>query len=217
MEKIAIILIYLHAVFGGIALFAGATALVVKKGGLLHRRSGNIFFYSMLVSALVSLIVAVLPNHQNPFLFSIGLFSTYFLLSGYRGLRFREKDLVLEIDKIISSTVIFVGAAMVLVPVMVNGSIAIVLFVFGTAAIIFGIRDLKMFKDRERLRRQWLRIHLGKMTGAYIAAVSAFLVVNDFLPGLLNWFLPTILGSVYITYWMLKIKRETPSTKNRIT
>ncbi len=208
MEKIAIILIYIHAILGGIALLAGAMALVFKKGGRLHKNNGRIFFYAMLVSALVSLIVAVLPNHQNPFLFSIGLFSTYFLLSGYRGLRFREKNVVLRMDKVISSTVIFVGAAMVLVPIIVNYSIDIVLLVFGFAAVVFGIRDLKMFNDRERLYRQWLKIHLGKMTGAYIAAVSAFLVVNDFLPGLLNWFLPTILGSVYITYWMLKIKRK---------
>ncbi|WP_036194690.1 DUF2306 domain-containing protein [Maribacter antarcticus] len=213
MEQTLTVLIYVHASFGAMALFFGSMALMVKKGSRWHKRCGSIFYYSMLASALISLVVAVLPGHYNPFLFSIGIFTVYLLLSGYRALSFREKVLSLKLDKAISLTVIGVGAAMVLGPIVFGGIVNIVLFVFGAAAAVFGIRDLKMFKKPQTLKGQWLKIHLGKMTGAYIASVSAFLVVNDFLPSLLNWFLPTILGSLYITYWMFKIKKKNASTK----
>lgn len=214
MEQAITVFVYIHAGFGAMALLFGSLALCVKKGSQWHKRFGGIFYYSMLASALISLVIAILPSHSNPFLFSIGVFTLYLLLSGYRALNFRKKVGSLKKDKAISLTVIGVGAAMVLGPIVLLGVINIVLLVFGLAAVVFGIRDLKMFKNTENLKSQWLKIHLGKMTGAYIASVSAFLVVNDYLPSLLNWFLPTILGSLYITYWMLKIKNKNVSTKN---
>ena len=44
IEKLARILIYLHAGLGGLALLAGAIALIVKKGAYYHRLSGKVFF-----------------------------------------------------------------------------------------------------------------------------------------------------------------------------
>jgi len=43
------------------------------------------------------------------------------------------------------------------------------------------------------------------MTGGYISAVTAFFVVNEILPGLWNWFIPTLIGSIYIAFWMKKV------------
>ena len=59
----------------------------------------------------------------------------------------------------------------------------------------------------QRIRKGWLKLHLGKMTGGYIAAVSAFFVVNQILPGISNWFVPSVVGSVFITYWMNKLNK----------
>ena len=44
------------------------------------------------------------------------------------------------------------------------------------------------------------------MTGGYISAVSAFFVVNDILPGLWNWFMPGIVGGIYINYMIRKLE-----------
>jgi len=65
---------------------AGAFSLLLKKGSSGHKKTGKLFYYSILISALAAYIIAVLSNHENPFLFSIGLFSTYFLISGRRSL-----------------------------------------------------------------------------------------------------------------------------------
>ena len=212
LEKIVLILIYIHAGFGGIALLTGGLALLVKKGNALHKKSGKVFFYSMLISAIVAFIISILPNHESPFLFSIGVFSTYFLLSGYRSLNFRQKEVDIKLDVLIAYIISFTGLIMILYPLVLFATLNIILLVFGIVGLVFGIRDLKLFKNRERLRESWLKLHVGKMTGGYIAAVSAFFVVNQILPGIWNWFVPGIIGSVYITYWMLKLNKKLKKT-----
>jgi uncharacterized membrane protein len=199
---------YIHAPLGGIALLTGGLALIVKKGGLIHQKSGMIFFYSMLLSALSSLLISCLPYHENPFLFSIGLFSTYFLLSGYRSLNFKKKEFQLRIDRILAYVILLTGISMILYPILLYHQLNIVLTVFGVVGIVFGIRDLLLFKNINKLRKSWLKLHLGKMMGGYISAVSAFFVVNQILPGIWNWFVPGILGGGYITYWMMKLKKK---------
>jgi hypothetical protein len=42
-------LLSIHIAAGGLAIVLGAIALLVKKGGTIHRRSGLLFVYSMLV------------------------------------------------------------------------------------------------------------------------------------------------------------------------
>lgn len=67
IEKFIRLLVYAHATFGSIALVTGLVALIAKKGKTIHKKSGLLFFYSMLVSAFIALVVAMLPNHFNPF------------------------------------------------------------------------------------------------------------------------------------------------------
>ncbi|MGC6526179.1 MAG: DUF2306 domain-containing protein [Flavobacteriaceae bacterium] len=209
IERIAEILIYfIHAPLGGIALLAGGISLIAKKGNNVHKKSGRVFFFSMLFSAISAFIISVLPNHESPFLFSIGLFSTYFLISGLRSLKFKQKEFQLKTEKIIAYLITLTGIVMILYPVLLFSKLNIILTVFGVVGIVFGLRDLKLFKDIKRLKKNWLKLHLGKMTGGYIAATSAFFVVNQILPGIWNWFVPGIIGSGYITYWMIKLNKN---------
>ncbi|MEZ4804279.1 MAG: DUF2306 domain-containing protein [Bacteroidia bacterium] len=83
------ILIIVHATQGGIALLCGMIAILSKKGSALHKRAGKIFFYSMLSSALLSLVISISPNHESAFLFVIGVFSSYFILIEYRAINFK--------------------------------------------------------------------------------------------------------------------------------
>ncbi|WP_431109426.1 DUF2306 domain-containing protein [Winogradskyella poriferorum] len=217
IEKIAEILIYyVHAPLGGIALLSGGIALIAKKGNNVHKKSGKIFFFSMLFSAISAFIISVLPNHESPFLFSIGLFSTYFLISGLRSLKFKQKEIQLKTDKIIAYLITLIGIAMILYPIVLYSKLNIILTVFGVVGIVFGLRDLKLYKDIRRLKKNWLKLHLGKMTGGYIAAVSAFFVVNQILPGIWNWFVPGIVGSGYITYWMIKLNKKKKPVANKV-
>ena len=209
MEKMIQIFIYIHAAFGGFALLAGLVSILAKKGKNIHRKSGLIFFYSMMLSGIIAMIVAVLPNHESPFLFAVGIFSLYFVLTGNRALNFKRKKTDLKIDKLISIIMITTGVLMILLPIILTKSINIVLVVYAIVGIIFSVSDLILFRNPERLRKGWLKLHLGKMLGGYISATTAFVVVNEFFPSFYGWFIPGIVGGFVIAYWMRKMNKKT--------
>ena len=213
MEKMIQIFIYIHAAFGGFALLAGLVSIIAKKGKNIHRKSGLIFFYSMMLSGIIAMIVAVLPNHESPFLFAVGIFSLYFVLTGNRALNFKRKNPDLKIDKLISITMITSGVLMILLPIIRTKSINIVLVVYAIVGIIFSVGDLILFRNPERLRKGWLKLHLGKMLGGYISATTAFVIVNNFFPSFYGWFIPGIVGSFVIAYWMRKMNKKPVAIK----
>ena len=208
MDTFATYLIYIHATFGGIAFIAGFIAIITKKGGNYHKKSGIIFYYTMLFSALSALVIAVLPKHESPFLFTIGLFSSYFIITGYRALRFKKPNPSLLMDKIIASVMIITGIVMITYPLIYTGKLNIVLAIFGTVGIILATRDFMLFKNAKKLRKGWLKLHIGKMLGGYIAAVTAFVVVNQFIPGIAGWLTPSVFGIAYMMYWFWKLNRK---------
>jgi len=98
---------------------------------------------------------------------------------------------------------------MIFLPILIIKNINIILFVFGFFGIIFSIKDLLLFKNKTKLRKGWLKLHLGKMLGGYISASTAFVVVNNFFPSIYGWFIPGIIGGFIIAYWTRKIKNKT--------
>ena len=108
---------------------------------------------------------------------------------------------------------IVTGVLMISLPILLTKSINIILVVFAIVGILFSVRDLILFKNPEQLKKGWLKLHLGKMIGGYISATTAFVVVNDFFPSFYGWFIPGIIGSFIITYWMRKLNRKTLANK----
>ncbi len=207
-EEVIHSLIIGHAVFGSLGLLTGLVALISKKGGIIHKRFGRLFYYSMLITAGLALIVSVMPKHENPFLFVIGIFSSYFVLSGFRAIRFKSK-MPNAVDYLISWVMLLTGIVMVSIHPILAHKINIVLTVFGVAGIFFSIQDLIVYRKPEQLKINWLKNHLGKMTGAYISAVTAFVVVNNLLPGISGWIAPGVIGGVFIAIWTKKVTATT--------
>jgi uncharacterized membrane protein len=207
-EQIIQILIYFHALFGCVALLSGFISLIAKKGKKTHKKSGKLFYYCMLLSALTALIIASLPQHESSFLFAIGIFSSYFIITGYRALRFKNRNISLKTDKIISLVMIFTAILMILYNPLVHQKINIVLTVLGIVGLIFSTRDLILYKNTDQLNKVWLKLHLGKMIGGYISATTAFVVVNNFFSSFYGWFVPGTIGGFYIIYWIKKLNKQ---------
>jgi len=55
-------LLTIHVAAGGLAMVLGAVALFAKKGGTVHRRSGLLFVYAMLVMGTSASILAILKS-----------------------------------------------------------------------------------------------------------------------------------------------------------
>lgn len=201
-------LIIIHAVFGGIALLSATLAVVFKKGGKQHKLWGKVFFYSMLLCSISAMITACMPEHESPFLFSVGIFSFYFLFTGWRALRYKNVDFNIKWDKRMAYFMLIFAPIMIIAPVFMFGVVNIVQAVFGGALLVFAIQDLRLLRNREKLQKNWLVQHLSRMLGAYISAITAFVVVNHILPGIVGWLLPGVVGGALITFWNVKLVRK---------
>lgn len=197
-------LLYIHIGSGAVALLTGTVAIISKKGKKTHKNWGKIFYLSMLCASFAGIALALFPNHFNLFLMVIGLFSSYLTISAYQALHYKLKSNVPWQHKAVSIWALIVGVCMISY-CLVSGSINLVLLIFGLVSSLFALRDLKSYKKPEVLKQNWLKMHLGKMMGAYISAFTAFIVANTIIPGIWAWFLPSIPGTIYIVYWSRKI------------
>lgn len=211
MEEFIKILIYIHALFGGIGLITGIGSIVVKKGALFHKKTGKIFSYAMIISSLISLVVARMPHHENLFLFLIGILTIYMVLAGNRALTLKDKTKTKadNIDKTISGLMLLASIVMVSIGVfgiIQNVNNAFLYLFFGAFGTFMTIRDFQTFKNFTTNENAWLKSHLGRMIGALIASLTAFMVAGLSIGTLIIWISPTVLGSIYIIYWNRRLK-----------
>ena len=74
-------LLSLHILCGSCAALAAPVAMVVHKGGNLHRLAGKTFFWAMVGAVATALVLGTL--RPDPFLLTVALFT---LLSDIHGL-----------------------------------------------------------------------------------------------------------------------------------
>ncbi|REG99659.1 hypothetical protein [Flavobacterium aquicola] len=210
MEQAIKILIYIHAFFGGLGLITGIGSIIVKKGQKLHRRMGRLFSIGMITSSLLSLPICFMPKHQNLFLFLIGIFTIYLVLAGNRAIsfKFKSKTQADLTDKLISGIMMFSSIIMILIGIycVVNAVANGVLFAFfGGFGLYMTVKDFIFFKNFTTTKNSWLTKHIGKMVGALIASITAFIVAGLGLGNLIAWMTPSIIGTLYIIYWNRKV------------
>ncbi len=211
MEQTIKILIYFHAFFGGLGLITGILSIYAKKGSIFHKSMGKLFSIGMITSSLISLPVSWMPNHENLFLFLIGIFTIYMVLIGNRALKFKskKKQKAGKTDYIISISMLLFSVLMVFIGIygITSGNNNNILFiVFGGTGLFMSFRDLKFYKSFLNVKNMWLKNHIGKMVGAFIASVTAFIVAGIGIGNLIAWILPSVIGTLYIVYWMRKVK-----------
>ncbi|MEO8533781.1 MAG: hypothetical protein ABI441_08520 [Flavobacterium sp.] len=216
MEPAIKILIYIHAFFGGIGLITGIGSIVVRKGGKLHKRMGKLFSIGMITSSLISLPICWMPKHQNVFLFLIGLFTIYLVLAGNRALTFKRKPKADLLDKIISGSMLFFSVIMISTGLycQINSIENGILFTFfGGFGFYMTVKDFIFYKNFSDTNKNWLSKHIGKMIGALIASITAYIVAGLGIGNLIAWITPSILGTIYIIYWNRKTEPKNDVSK----
>ncbi|MEY4935428.1 MAG: hypothetical protein RIS64_1787 [Bacteroidota bacterium] len=200
------LLLYTHIIAGSIGLLTGTLVMILKKGDAIHRRIGSIFYYAMVLNAVVSLILAKM--HPNPFLFIVGIFSLYLILSGDRILKLKQIDENQQasmLDWGITYGMLLAGIAFISLggyQLLQNNLFGLVYLAFGSIGLGLVLQDFRFFKGQMTDKKYWLKTHLTKMMGGNIAAFTAFLVVNNnILPSVIAWLLPTFIGTLLIIKW----------------
>jgi uncharacterized membrane protein len=196
MEQTAQILLFLHIATGFTALVTGLLAIVSRKGGVLHKRSGSIFFWCMVTVALTAVVLSAMRGHA--FLLHIGLFALYQAHGGWRSIRNKALRPAAQ-DWLLLAIGGINGGWMV-------ATLNPVLLVFGGISVWLAIQDTRTFIRTARGGtvgpKAWLVRHIGMMLGTYIATFTAFLLTamgrNDL--GGMAWLAPTIIGVPFIVY-----------------
>ena len=211
MEKIFKILLIIHIISGSIGLFAGTINITRKKGDNIHKKVGLFFLYGMLVNGFSGLFMSLI--HINLFLLIIAVFSIYMASTGYRCLFLKQLNKGEKpklIDWVLSSIMLLFGIGFIIFGSCLLFKInyfGIVMLVFGTVSILMVLQDFKNYKRKNLIINFWLLVHIQRIIGSYIAALTAFLVVNNaILPGVIAWLLPTVILTPLIIIWSKKYK-----------
>jgi uncharacterized membrane protein len=204
----------IHILAGTVALLVAPIALLTVKGGPTHRRWGKVYFWAMAIVAATALVVGYWRSLL--FLMLVAVFSFYFALSGYRVLYRKRPDLgqrASALDWTAAGLTLAASAALIVLgltqPTPTFQRLSMVAVVFGIVGLIIAGLDVWQFLSPPEDKRAWWYKHMANMIGSYIAAVSAFSVVNFyFLPTTLRWLWPTMIGTPGIVIWITYYKRR---------
>jgi len=213
MELLYKLLLYGHIAAGTLALLSGTISLIRRKGDSKHRFIGNIFLYNMLAVGASSFFMAV--YRPNPFLFMVGIFSTYLVSTGARILylkRLSEGQNPLVIDWILSLAMFGFGLAFIssgIRNILDGNYFGITYLVFGSIGLTLVLQDIALYFGKITKKNYWLYMHISRMVAGNIAAFTAFLVVNNtVLPALVAWLLPTVIGTILISYYQKNYRQK---------
>lgn len=157
-----------------------------------------------------SLVLACL--HPNHFLFMVGVFTLYIVNTGQRYLYYHKQPntvTVKWINRVISVLVLLAGIFLLGIGIetLLNPNLfGLVYITFGSLGLSLVWQDFKNYTHRTDVKNYWLTGHLQRMTGGFIAALTAFLVVNagyfpEQIPDFVYWLLPTAILTPLITKW----------------
>lgn len=193
------IFLTIHIISAGISLIAGAIAAATVKGSKIHKRAGRFFVPGMIAATLSAIVLSLL--HSNLMLMGIGIFSLYLTLSGWIWVQRNTQKAKIKYAKLMGSLALLTGLFLVGVAVINIPKLNIVALMFGLLQLFFGIVD---FRNRSNSSKNIAR-HAARMGGAYIATLTAFLVVNvNFVPFYIVWFLPSVVGTLLLTVRLRK-------------
>jgi hypothetical protein len=209
-----------HILAGFTAFFIAPVPLLTAKGGKTHRRWGKIYFWAMAVTAATAMVLALWRSIL--FLAFIAVFSFYFAFRGYRVLS-RKSPLQGEgpgaVDWAAAVLAGLGSMALIVLGVVRPGPVwvrlSVVAIVFGVIGVTLAASDIWQFMHPPADKNFWWYAHMAGMIGSYIAAVSAFSVVNfQFLPTAVRWLWPSAIGVPGIFIWVGYYRKRLGQTGN---
>jgi hypothetical protein len=214
MTTLVRLVLAIHVLAGAVALLVAPIAMVTVKGGPAHRGWGSVYYWAMASVALTALVLSVW--RPNPFLSLVAVFSFYFAFRGRRVLgrkRPEQGEGAAALDWGAAIVTAAASGALVILGIVQPSAVWVRL---GPVAIVFGLLgltlagfDIRAFVRPPADRQAWWYAHMTGMLGSYIAALSAFSVVNfTFLPTTVRWLWPTVLGTPLIVLWITYYRRR---------
>jgi hypothetical protein len=205
-------MIFLHVIGGLLGLTSGAVALSTQKGGWLHRRSGIVFVYAMLVMSTSGAVMAALIGERISVM--AGMLTFYLVLTSlltvrHRGLESRWIDVVATMLSIVFALIVGLLSLAVAVTGDMDGTTPLG-FLFGTVALLAALGDIRMLMSQRMEWSQRIARHLWRICFAlWIATASFFLGQSDEFPEALRIMpllcTPVLLVMLLMAYWLVRV------------
>jgi hypothetical protein len=211
-------LVPVHVVGGIVGVLAGLVALYVLKGGPLHRRSGMVFVYAMLVMSLTGALVAV-GRPGAALNVPAGLTTAYLVVTALATVRKPSPERA-RIERAAMHAGFALGTGSI-VAAAVQAALgrpqfAYPLVMFAALALGSASGDLRMIRAGGIRGRDRIRRHLWRMsTALFIAAASFFLGPARRIPEPLQMPLFKLVPFVVLAtmaYWLWRYRRSQPSS-----
>src|SRR4051812_42634241 len=221
-------LLPIHIAAGGLAIVLGAVALFAKKGGTIHRRSGLMFVYAMLVMGTSASMLA-LRNGLSDGNVMAALLTLYFVVTALTTVRPASPGT----RRINAAALTFaLGLALAAVvggrnafnrPGLSPGgvpfrTIGVMSFVLATVLLLGAIGDARMMRVGMPRGGARLARHLWRMCFALFIAAGSFFSIRERVATILSQpfttgpmrALPIVLLFGAMFYWLWRVRSGRP-------
>ncbi len=207
-----------HIGAGGLALAAGYIALYAPKGRTLHRKSGMLFVYTMLVMAFFGALVTVLRDAVPALNLAAAVLTAYLVITALITVRplpptARWAHTVLMLVALaVGLNSLRYGVEAIASPDGTrNGMPAFPFFLFGMTGTLAALSDVRVIRFGDLRGTARLARHLWRMCFAlFIAALSFFIGQANVLPQALRspilLALPVLAVLVTMLYWVWRVR-----------
>ena len=211
--------ILMHVLAGGLALGAGYVALATTKGSSLHRRSGMLFVYTMLVMAGSGTAIAAIQGVAPAINVPAGMLTAYLVITALTTVR-PPSGTIRRVDRVAMLVALAGGLTSVVLGIarLAGGggrgarAAGVIMVIFGGIGLLAGLADRRRSRSAPLVGAARLRRHLWRMCTALLIASMAFYLgqADEFpqwlrIPALLA--LPVLGVLVAMLYWLWRVRR----------
>ena len=197
----------IHILAGLTGIISGFVALYTVKGAKIHRKSGRIFVYAMLLVAFTGTLMGAILSEMAAVI--PGVLAFYLVMTALRSVRypvlkFHRTDLSLTLLALI------LGIASILYGFVAEGQPTALYIIFGVVTLLAALGDIRIMLGRSIHGKQRIVRHLWRMCLAmFIATGSFFLGQSDEFPEQFRNYsllaIPVLLVLLTMFYWLVRV------------
>ena len=217
MQAAAEAALALHISGATAALVCGPAAMILKKGGRLHRLTGNVFFVSMLVTTGIGAVVA--PMLNDPFSAVGGAFGFYLTATGWAAV-IRPPGRIGRFEPLALLFILGVGATAAMLASQalasptgtLNGQPPQAGLIIASLCGLAAMSDISMILRGGVSGPARIARHLWRLCLAFLVAWLSFTAQPRAQPEFLRnspiLMIPALLVLIAVAWWLVKLALE---------